>query len=125
MIECTLQEAIERIKENGGRFYIEKCAEPYRYSYDTNLKRFIDQHGEKFELDGTEFDQTWIYEPPKSTAFQEWNENAGRVIDAHCDMWHQKGRKEGWNAAIDIITGDSQICLSPNEVEKVRELKEP
>ena len=71
----------------------------------------------------------------EKSAFQEWDDK--EPVDPnpiHNDNWHRRrGRKEGWNAAIDAvlnikITACGDVYPSPNNFvlsEQVEELKEP
>lgn len=92
MKECTLQEAVELCKKDGGYFYAKKAMYPVRYSLDS--EGYIISNSDDGRLWDTAFKETWIYEPPKQSAFEKWNSEHGAV---------KMYKKEGWNAAIDEV----------------------
>jgi hypothetical protein len=123
MIECTLQEAIKRCKENGGRFYA-KSHKPDVTKWKVYNNDVVDINDcEFFNLEANDFDYTWIYEPPKESAFQKWN---GSWTECHCAECIKR-RKEGWNAAIDAVLymrrPSNQSSEDPDR--RIKELKEP
>ena len=121
MIECTLQEAVKRCRENGGRFISDGFPWHVRLP---NGYIVSEEAGERMQMKDEYFDATWIYEAPKQSAFQKWEiiQNQGHPFGA---MKSHLCRKEGWNAAIDktlriLIEDDVDKIL-----EKVTKLKEP
>ena len=111
MKECTLQEAVELCKNNGGFFY-KKDATYAMHTVNTD---------EKFTVD--DILMVWIYEPPQS-AFNKW---LAKISDGGAlpDKW----RNEGWNAAIDEVIKYFGAKANPSFIEKIldgiKELKEP
>lgn len=67
---------------------------------------------------------------PKESAFRGWNNSMPASHFVRVPIFRDqverqiKDRKEGWNAAIDRVTHDSQITLSPLEVKAIEKLKE-
>lgn len=123
--ECTLREAVELCKKNGGRFRSKSEA--------IGMIFYINNHGEiknaggrdnsklNFILHPTDFDLTWIYEPPEQSAFQKWNSSG---MNYHENRIEYQERKKGWNAA---ITKTLDILINEdinNVLEKVTKLKE-
>ena len=89
MVECTLQEAIERCMEDGG------------------IARPKDSDGwyDKRDFKSCEFGADlitapWIYEPPKQSAFQKVR-SANPAAPKGSTGEHIL--KQGWNAAIDEV----------------------
>jgi len=131
MIECTLQEAIERCRDNGGRCRRHDLNECWVYVGGTGAVMYQEnRHDAKFLA--YDFETTWIYEPPKESAFQKWVESSlhyslGSGVDT--------GRKEGWNAAIDAVLAlkrnPARDLQDVNKIHpavwchEVKELKEP
>jgi uncharacterized membrane protein len=94
MIEGTLQEVIELLKENGGR------AKRKDNSKEEWLKNAFEA---LFSIEDVL--ASWIYEPPKQSAFYTWNKSAvlkiGQIsTEVNRDSQGCAFRKEGWNAAI-------------------------
>lgn len=102
MIECTLQEAVGRCEKDGGRFYTKSQGNNQRiFSREDNSPLIIDQEGNPFELETTDFKEAWIYEHPATkSAFGKWESEQLRfgVVDETL-----KARKEGWNAALNAV----------------------
>ena len=57
------------------------------------------------------------------SAFQEWERGErSKIVNGLNDT---ALRKQGWNGMNDRIVNDPQICLTPDEVEKIKQLREP
>lgn len=124
MIECTLQEASELSKKEGGYFWRKDAAKPMKYYYSMDDGYIYDADlGHRFELWAGAFSCIWIYEPPEKSAFQKfW----GSIPERHRKKYYDEGVFGFvWNAAIDRIVNDPQIMLTPSEVEKIKALREP
>lgn len=116
-IETTLQDAVERCLEGGGRIHDKNQPQ---CGYDYKELKVAKAIGRVLFTPG-DFKGAWIYEPPRKSAFQKWF--GGEGIDNY-DTFEMCAAK-GWNAAIDRITGDPQITLTPSEANKIEALKEP
>jgi hypothetical protein len=138
MIECTLQEAIKRCKENGGRF--SESDNPYNEWWVINDKYVVAEGNiyDDFKLEIEDFDRTWIYEPPKQSAFQKWVKEAKDGDGNPCQCKDCFGdKKEGWNAALDEVMREKPFCIVKPELieaaqefinnrrKAIQELKEP
>lgn len=130
MIECTLQEAVKRCKENGGRFYLKDAKTPCFYKITTDGHIITNDNGyvENMKIWVAAFESTWIYEPPKQSAFQKWYKTEVCSV-SESDDWRVRLRKEGWNAAIDAVFElEEPVSDRQNyrhvRVYKIKELKE-
>lgn len=94
MKECTLEQAVELCEKNGGRV---KSENGIFDMSNTDLREM------SFTVE--EILLKWIYEAPKQSSFQEWDgEHPLIMFSGHTPAeFHRKGRKEGWNAAIDEV----------------------
>lgn len=126
MKECTLQEAIELCKKNGGRFGRSEHIKSFNTWWIIHKGRVIHEEAQDslFELWDSDFESTWIYEPPKQSVFQEWNKEKPSYwhVDNRCDI--HRARKEGWNAAIDAVQkmqSTAIIIAPPEEVQSHQE----
>jgi hypothetical protein len=97
MKEVSLQEAIELCREKGGVFY-SSPSHKWIVSRGGNVVSQKDASMD-FTLYAEHFEQTWIYEPPKQSAFQKWE---SELYPTNETSW-SRSRKEGWNAAIDEV----------------------
>ena len=64
-----------------------------------------------------------LKEPPKQSAFQEWNDKTPKLLKGQVEENITLQRKEGWNAAIDAVLdldGD-KLRLA----DSIKALKEP
>jgi hypothetical protein len=112
MKEVSLQEAIELCREKGGRIYKNRSAGEY-YVYLVERDYFTvrnDKYGTSNEhtndpkvFSHKEITATWIYEPPKQSAFQKWRASykPAEIRDVTRAMEHHE--KAIWNAAIDEV----------------------
>jgi hypothetical protein len=118
MIECTLQKAIELCKENGGLIHHKNQEHCGRHTAD-ELKRYM--NGGRIIFTPSDISRTWVYLPPKQSAFQKWNSGG---MNFHKNRVEYEDRKTGWNAAIDEVIN----VLSDNSLMAgfgvIRELKE-
>lgn len=97
MKECTLQEAIEISEKNGGGRFAQMDSLPFPWIILlSNGWVVTEDKGERVELNNEIFKATWIYEPPKQSAFQKWNQQDKDSVQTVC-------RREGWNAALDEV----------------------
>ncbi len=133
MIECTLQEAIKKYKENGGFFYQIGYPDIKCYVKGQAIIFNTGKGETGYPLRVCDICATWIYEPPKESAFQKWekvqNEN---IIGPDAQFI---ARKEGWDAAIDTVLtlkrNPARDLQDINEIHpaiwchEIKELKEP
>jgi len=120
-IECTLQEAVEKCQngEDDGMIYPadDRNNNGRKYTkYDLlNLKVAL--------FKPVDFGRTWLYEPPQKSAFQEWNDIEPVVFryESLEDNIRDK-RKEGWNAAIEVVL---ELQKADRTWEQIEKLKEP
>lgn len=124
MKECSLEEAIELCKENGGRF-TNKGKRLYAwFVHLPNGYIVTEDKGKRIELNSDLYKSTWIYEPPRQSAFQKWVKGK-HVYAAASEKLHRfEGRKEGWNAALNkciriLIEEDVNAILK--KIEDLRE----
>ena len=129
MIECTLQEAIKRCRENGGIFFRKDLwGTPRHKQYVWIPNEIVLLEGKCDTLWPSVDDilATWIYEPPKQSAFQKWNSETEPRADI---FQHPECRKEGWNALSNHLVQVSLYHWFNEEpyisVDQIKELKEP
>jgi len=104
MKECTLQEAVELCMENGGTFHKDTTQAAIYYYNNAGAVCEVCNPSVKFKLMTADFNHTWIYEPPKKSAFQEWESHNTFLTETGAEYQAAKqGRKEGWNAALDEV----------------------
>lgn len=132
MIECTLQEAVERCEKDGGKFYI-KNENANTMGYHIGYAGVIrDQDGEPFNLEIEDFREKWVYEPPPSkSAFKLSCEECIKDNVSKCPcslLWGdiKDAHKIGWNGFGDALGKIlKKITDIPDIVfEKIDELKE-
>jgi hypothetical protein len=122
-IECTFQDASTRAKKEGGIFWARDVFEPYKYSWDDDLQYYVNQSGNPFEFNGSEFDIIWIYEPPQKSAFQECESKY--LLDSPEVSCHEVA-KDFWNSAIDACLKVIDFPFFYSTIrEKIKELREP
>jgi hypothetical protein len=137
MKECTLQEAVELCKEKGGRFKQKGEGNPAwlvkeKYEDGELVHEIVRETGEQFPLIAEDFSLTWIYEPPKQSAFQKWNSTTEfhyhNSLDAEYDHVFElvtRERKAAFNRALDEVislmeTGEIQST----HIAKVKGIRE-
>jgi hypothetical protein len=123
MIECTLQEAIKRCKENGGRFR-KHLSDNWIVLTNTPAKKAVfEKDKDEMDMCAEYFEATWIYEPPKESAFQKWAVSLpSNLVNA------DRLRKEGWNAHHEAVKKTIQTRGGDTYVidrADFEELKEP
>lgn len=123
--EMTLEQAVRKCKENGGRFCLKSAgyAKWYTVRKDGNVTMEEYEH-ELFKLSSSDIlESKWIYEAPEQTAFGYWEDELEDVtkVTMHID------RKNTWNRALQIagavtynIGGTQYVKL-----ERIEKLKEP
>jgi hypothetical protein len=119
MKECTLKEAIELCKKNGGVMYKKDLwgtPQHEKYYYMEIQDEFVvswERTGRRV-FTPTEITAVWIYEPPKQSAFHKW------VVSLPSNLVNaDKLRKEGWNAAIDEV-----LKLERNPARSISDINE-
>lgn len=113
MKECTLQEAIELCRENGGRFRYKPDGVWWTIEKDVFVHESLGKI--PFTILPWYYKEPWIYEPPKQSAFQEWNKKQG------CQCAPCVGlRKAGYNQAIDTVVKKLKPLYASN-IEKLKE----
>lgn len=128
MIKYTLEQALRKLQENGGRIKAINSSDDWWLNKD---EMFVNlQH-----LNAYDVLNKWVWEPENKSAFQEWSchlcfyhktEQTKEWIQTAC-------RKEGWNAAIDEVLKFEMMGIDSNirtgviavhhqEIEKLKEL---
>jgi hypothetical protein len=108
MIECSLQEAVKRCKKDGGTFELKVSAEERATIYYIDDGGYIkNRTDEQVGIGWVDaFEETWIYKPPRNSAFQMWfKEVDGEEYynDDFPKRYNKFAFKEAWNAAIDAV----------------------
>lgn len=129
MKECTLQEAVEFCRNNGGQFWMKEY-QSQKYHISDIAGHVVDHESNCLNLTCDHFKHTWIYEPPKSS-FQKWNDNClpMTLTDDSPKNTLQKGRREGWNAnneaVIELVKELIHKALPEYIIEQIEKLREP
>jgi len=135
MKECTLQEAVELCKKNGGIFYLKDVMVPCKYKISPGGYIVSNYNGYvgKMEIWADAFTATWIYEPPKQSAFQKLS-NGYPFLSTNKSV--QEIARDFWNGAIEeVLNQKTDVILEMEMVSylqdwtnsflhKVRKLKE-
>jgi len=116
MKQCTLQEALELCKNFGGR------AVEIIDRDDTKIRSFFGKDVDHLKFTLAEMKHKWSYEPPKKSAFQEWNEKNPLRWD---DSLSQ--RKDGWVGFAESLHKILERTPNIPDVvfETIEKLKEP
>lgn len=131
-MECTLEQALRNLQENGGKIKIKNS--------DIWFIR-EEMFGVIQHLSAYDVLKTWVWEPENKSAFHEWNDSMPishfvRVPSYQDQVGGQiKDRKEGWNAALDaVLKLDKGIIPKSREglsgdwailVKQIEKLKDP
>ena len=130
-IECTLQEACEKAKKDGGMFWASGITAPRKYKYSPDSDCFVDESGCNFTLVSFDFNRNWIYEPPQKSVFQELRSTYPLLS---VDKGVYEIARYFWNAAIAAVLKTeitvtkhdgsiSKTGIFPTEqIEKLREI---
>jgi len=128
-IVCTLQEASEKCKKEGGVLIFRDC----RYIVDdTGFIVSEISPGIGLPMNVDFFSEKCIYEPHQKSAFQEWNAKHCCTIPVG-ERGLNTHRREGWNAHHEAVEklfmssrtldeyGNIFVSLKKHEFDKLRE----
>jgi hypothetical protein len=122
MIKCTLQEAVEKCTDKGGRFR----------RHDRKLWLILGDSEIRVEeskcfatFGAHDFEAMWVYEPLVSS-FKAWETNQPSYFKDEDPNSIKRARKEGWNGAIDEVLTSDNVEIGTTGIVRalIEELKE-
>lgn len=124
MIEYTLQEAIEKCTDEGGRF---RRHDREQWLILGKPDILVEKTNCFATFSGYDFETMWIYEPPKQSTFHVWHTQFNCVLQGVIPFEIQKVlRKEGWVGAVGRIIKmeETRVLTKMSPLTFMKALKE-